>query len=114
MGLGSNEVAAAEFLLRYEAVRLLSNDPTDEGGTRTLQQACVVCLAFPPHTPYFLCSGWSMAVICEREVPVVRVGLGTMEQEHHLDSDKGINLGTRRMALCRSVLWERNWPSIAR
>lgn len=26
--------------------------------------------------------------------------------------EEGVNLGTRRMVLCRSVLWCRDWPSI--
>ena len=46
------------------------------GETRTLQQACVVCLAFPPPHAVLLC-GRSMAVICDRaqwflRVPAVR------------------------------------------
>ena len=81
-------------------------------------QACMVWFVFP--SSYTILVLWQ-TVICDRALwSWVFVG-EEYEQDHHFGSEKGwelirveegLNLGTRRMTLGRSVLCGRSWPSI--
>ena len=89
------------------------------GGGGYLRYSRLARFVFPflHHTPYFLCSGRLMTVICDRtQWPRVPTATDNGTRLHHLDSEQGVlvNLGTRMTALCRSVHWGRNWLSIVR
>ena len=71
--VGSNKAAAAG------AVRLLSNDQTDEGGNTYATAGLRGLSCLSSTIRHFLCSGWSLAVIYDRAQS--RVLVGTVEQD---------------------------------
>ena len=79
------------------------------GETRTLQQACVVFLFFPPYT--ILLVQWKVRGRDYDRAPWSRVPAGTLGQcnkIHHLDSVLGCQFGDIE------ELWGRNWPLIVK